>query len=116
MSRRCPPISFCCSPNQRESNLYSKVSAAGGNSKRCLQVLNIMVPLLRFYFHEEVRQAAVQSLPELLRSADLAAEKGVQGATKGNAKQILDFFWPQLLDAMAKARLFPSLIACTPSI
>ena len=61
-----------------------------------------MVPLLRFYFHEEVRQAAVQSLPELLRSANLAAENGLHGATKANVKQMLDFFWPQLLDAMAK--------------
>ena len=64
-----------------------------------------MVPLLRFYFHEEVRQAAVQSLPELLRSANLAAEKGLHGATKANVKQMLDFFWPQLLDAMAKVPL-----------
>lgn len=73
-----------------------------------LQVLNIMVPLLKFYFHEEVRQAAVQSLPELLRSADLAAQKGVPGASKAHVKQMLDFFWPQLMDAMAKVLLCPA--------
>ena len=72
-----------------------------------------MVPLLRFYFHEEVRQAAVQSLPELLRSANLAAEKGLHGATKANVKQMLDFFWPQLLDAMAKVPLPHPLLPST---
>ena len=41
-----------------------------------MQVTDIMVPLLKFWFHEEVRRAAVQTLPELLRSAVLAKEKG----------------------------------------
>jgi hypothetical protein len=41
-----------------------------------------MVPLLKFYFHEEVRRAAVAALPHLLRSAQAAAEKGVPGASK----------------------------------
>jgi hypothetical protein len=48
---------------------------------RC-QVTDLMVPLLKFYFHEEVRRAAVAALPHLLRSAQAAAEKGVPGASK----------------------------------
>ena len=45
-----------------------------------LQVTGIMLPLLKFYFQEEVRQAAVQCIPDLLRSAYLAAQKGMPGA------------------------------------
>ncbi|PWA48051.1 armadillo-type fold protein [Artemisia annua] len=40
------------------------------------QVAPILVPLLKFYFHEEVRKAAVSAMPQLLRSAKLAVEKG----------------------------------------
>jgi hypothetical protein len=41
-----------------------------------------MVPLLKFYFHEEVRRAATSALPQLLRATQAAAEKGVQGASQ----------------------------------
>ena len=68
------------------------------------QVTGIMLPLLKFYFHEEVRQAAVQAMPELLRSAYLAAEKGRPGADMGYVKRMLDFIWPPIMEAMAKAR------------
>ena len=86
----------------------------------CVQVTSIMVPLLKFYFHEEVRSAAMSILPELLRSASQAAEKGVQGANAQYVKQLLDFFWQPLMDAMAKVRpvrfnlfdVYGSLFAC----
>ncbi|KAL1364477.1 hypothetical protein AAHE18_03G220900 [Arachis hypogaea] len=39
------------------------------------QVAGTLVPLLKFYFYEEVRKAAVSAMPELLRSAKLAIEK-----------------------------------------
>ena len=71
---------------------------------RARQVTGIMLPLLKFYFHEEVRQAAVQAMPELLRSAFLAAEKGRPGADMGYVKRMLDFIWPPIMEAMAKAR------------
>lgn len=45
-------------------------------------VTHLMVPLLKFYFHEEVRRAAVSALPHLVRAAQAAAEKGVPGASK----------------------------------
>jgi hypothetical protein len=63
-----------------------------------------VVPLLRFYFHEEVRIGAVQMLCELLRSSQLAAEKGKEGASKGNVKQLLDYIWPALMEAISKVR------------
>lgn len=66
-----------------------------------VQVTAIMVPLLKFYFHEDVRIAAVQSLPELLRSATLAVEKG-SAPDASMPRQMLDFFWQPFLDAMHK--------------
>ncbi|XLR58283.1 hypothetical protein S83_008955 [Arachis hypogaea] len=35
------------------------------------QVAGTLVPLLKFYFYEEVRKAAVSAMPELLRSANI---------------------------------------------
>lgn len=67
-----------------------------------LQVTGIMLPLLKFYFHEEVRQAAVQSLPDLLRSAFLAAQKGLPGADVHYVRRMVDFIWTPLMEAMAK--------------
>lgn len=64
------------------------------------QVAGVMVPLLKFYFHEEVRSAAAQSLPELLRSAVLASEKGQ--AQSSSVKQLLDGLWQPLIDAIQK--------------
>ncbi|XP_020978302.1 uncharacterized protein LOC107637339 [Arachis ipaensis] len=37
-------------------------------------VAGTLVPLLKFYFHEEVRKAAISAMSELLRSAKLAIE------------------------------------------
>ncbi len=72
-----------------------------------------MLPLLKFYFHEEVRQAAVQSLPDLLRSAFLAAQKGLPGADVNYVRRMVDFIWAPLMEAMAKVgrlRLPPCLV------
>ncbi len=68
------------------------------------QVTHFMVPLLKFYFHEEVRQAAVQAMPELLRSASLAVAAG-RGPDTTFVKQMLDFIWTPLMEAMAKVPL-----------
>lgn len=59
-----------------------------------------MVPLLKFYFHEEVRQAAVQAMPELLRSASLAVAQGK--GHPGFVKEMLDYIWAPLMEAMQK--------------
>ena len=59
-----------------------------------------MVPLLKFYFHEEVRQAAVQAMPELLRAASLAVAQGK--GPESFVKQMLDYLWLPLMESMQK--------------
>lgn len=67
------------------------------------QVAPILVPLLKFYFHEEVRRAAVSAMPELLRSAKLAVEKGLsQGRNESYIKQLLDYILLALVEALHK--------------
>ncbi|KAD7478233.1 hypothetical protein R6Q59_007682 [Mikania micrantha] len=67
------------------------------------QVAPTLVPLLKFYFHEEVRKAAVSAMPELLRSAKLAVEKGQsQGRNESYVKQLSDYIVPALVDALHK--------------
>ncbi|XP_024975878.1 importin-5-like [Cynara cardunculus var. scolymus] len=67
------------------------------------QVAPTLVPLLKFYFHEEVRKAAVSAMPELLRSAKLAVEKGQsQGRNESYVKQLSDYIIPALVEALHK--------------
>ncbi|XP_021282305.1 importin-5-like [Herrania umbratica] len=67
------------------------------------QVATTLVPLLKFYFHEEVRKAAVSAMPELLRSAKLAIEKGQsQGRNETYVKQLTDYIIPALVEALHK--------------
>ncbi|KAM3310623.1 hypothetical protein ACQJBY_031360 [Aegilops geniculata] len=67
------------------------------------QVATTLVPLLKFYFHDEVRKAAVSAMPELLRSAKLAVEKGqAQGRDNSYVKQLSDYIVPALVEAMHK--------------
>ncbi|XP_044979842.1 importin-5-like [Hordeum vulgare subsp. vulgare] len=67
------------------------------------QVATTLVPLLKFYFHDEVRKAAVSAMPELLRSAKLAVEKGqAQGRDDSYLKQLSDYIVPALVEAMHK--------------
>ncbi|XP_065879258.1 uncharacterized protein [Euphorbia lathyris] len=67
------------------------------------QVAPTLVPLLKFYFHEEVRKAAVSAMPELLRSAKLAVEKGLaQGRNESYVKQLSDYIIPALVEALRK--------------
>nr|XP_043633893.1 importin-5-like [Erigeron canadensis] len=67
------------------------------------QVAPTLVPLLKFYFHEEVRKAAVSAMPELLRSAKLAVENGQsQGRNESYVKQLSDYIIPALIEALHK--------------
>ncbi|QHO38440.1 Importin [Arachis hypogaea] len=67
------------------------------------QVAETLVPLLKFYFHEEVRKAAVSSIPELLSSSKLAIEKGQsQGRDASYLKFLSDSIIPALVDALHK--------------
>ncbi|KAJ6974900.1 uncharacterized protein [Populus alba] len=67
------------------------------------QVATTLVPLLKFYFHEEVRKAAVSAMPELLGSAKLAVEKDQsQGHNESYVKQLSDYIVPALVEALHK--------------
>lgn len=67
------------------------------------QVAPTLVPLLKFYFHEDVRKAAVSAMPELLRSAKLAVERGLaQGHNETYVKQLSDYIIPALVEAIPK--------------
>lgn len=65
------------------------------------QVAEIMVPLLKFYFNEEIRIASAQTLSELLRSYVEGAGKGM-GPTEDSCRQLLGRMWPHLVDTLAK--------------
>ncbi|XP_015959843.1 uncharacterized protein LOC107483745 isoform X1 [Arachis duranensis] len=67
------------------------------------QVAGTLVPLLKFYFHEEVRKVAVSAMLELLHSAKLAIEKGQsQGWDASYLKFLSDSIIPVLVDALHK--------------
>jgi len=82
---------LCCYADELKDGFFPYVK----------QVADIMVPLLKFWLHEEVRRAAVQTLPELLRSAVMSVEKGTVGDASV-VKQLLDYFWPAMMDALGK--------------
>ncbi|CAI5949010.1 unnamed protein product, partial [Closterium sp. NIES-65] len=90
------------------------------------QVAQLMVPLLKFYFHEEVRKAAASVSPlrprassgplapsspsrSLLLDGKLAVEKGMAPAVTATAegekrylKQMVDFLVPPLVEVLTK--------------
>ncbi|CAL5437728.1 hypothetical protein CsSME_00047604 [Camellia sinensis var. sinensis] len=84
---------LCCYADELKEGFYPWID----------QVAPTLVPLLKFYFHEEVRKAAVSAMPELLRSAKLAVEKGIaQGRNGSYVKQLSDYIVPALVEALHK--------------
>ncbi|KZV20980.1 importin-5-like [Dorcoceras hygrometricum] len=84
---------LCCYADELKEGFYPWID----------QVATTLVPLLKFYFHEEVRKAAVSAMPELLRSAKLAVEKGLaQGRNELYVKQLSDYIIPALVEALHK--------------
>ncbi|XP_055814575.1 uncharacterized protein LOC129884270 isoform X2 [Solanum dulcamara] len=84
---------LCCYADELKEGFYPWID----------QVAPTLVPLLKFYFHEEVRKAAVSAMPELLRSAKLAVEKGIaQGRNETYVKQLSDYIVPALVEALHK--------------
>jgi hypothetical protein len=65
------------------------------------EVTQLMVPLLEFYLNEEVRGAAAQALPELLRSA-VEAAKAAGGPDEAFLRTMAAFVWPPLVAATSK--------------
>ncbi|XP_052196429.1 uncharacterized protein LOC127803875 [Diospyros lotus] len=92
---------LCCYADELKEGFYPWID----------QVAPILVPLLKFYFHEEVRKAAVSAMPELLVSAKLAVEKGLaQGRNESYIKQLSDYVVPALVEALQKE---PDIEICT---
>lgn len=84
---------LCCYADELKEGFYPWID----------QVAPTLVPLLKFYFHEEVRKAAVSAMPELLRSAKLAVEKALaQGRNESYIKQLSDYIIPALVEALHK--------------
>ncbi|KAD4384200.1 hypothetical protein E3N88_24368 [Mikania micrantha] len=85
---------LCCYADELKEGFYPWIDQV---------VAPTLVPLLKFYFHEEVRKAAVSAMPELLRSAKLAIEKGfAQGRNESYIKQLSDYIVPALVEALHK--------------
>ncbi len=80
---------LCCFAYELKEGFYPHVESVAG----------IMVPLLKFYFNEEVRIAAAQTLSELLKSYVEAANKGM-GPTRDACHKLTAFMWPHLVDAL----------------
>ncbi|WOL08869.1 importin-5 [Canna indica] len=84
---------LCCYADELKEGFYPWID----------QVAPTMVPLLKFYFHEEVRKAAVSAMPELLRSAKLAVEKGLaQGRDESYIKQLSHYIIPAMVEALQR--------------
>ena len=65
------------------------------------EIVQLFVPLLRFAFHEEVRSTVASGMPELLKAAKSAVEKGC-GKDAAWVKGMLDFMLGPLLEAIDK--------------
>ncbi|KAK4788129.1 hypothetical protein SAY86_019448 [Trapa natans] len=92
---------LCCYADELKEGFYPWID----------QVTPTLVPLLKFYFHEEVRKAAISAMPELLSSAKLAVEKGLaQDCNEGYIKQLSDYIIPALVEALPKE---PDTEICT---
>eukprot|EP00891_Asterochloris_glomerata_P002388 jgi/Astpho2/2388/Aster-05646 len=83
---------LCCYADELKEGFFPYVE----------EVTGLMVSLLTFYFHEDVRDAAVQALPELLTCAKAAADKGMANASPQYVKQMLDYIWDKLMEAMQR--------------
>eukprot|EP00268_Persea_americana_P012087 TRINITY_DN15073_c0_g1_i1.p1 TRINITY_DN15073_c0_g1~~TRINITY_DN15073_c0_g1_i1.p1 ORF type:complete len:510 (-),score=127.82 TRINITY_DN15073_c0_g1_i1:429-1799(-) len=84
---------LCCYAEELKEGFYPWID----------EVAPTLVPLLKFYFHEEVRKAAISAMPELLHSAKLAVEKGLaQGHDESYVKRMSDYIIPALVEALHK--------------
>ena len=79
---------LCCYADELKEGFWPYVESS----------LKILVPLLK-YFHEEVRKAAVSAMPELMRSAKLAMEKGMV-PDPTTTKKVLDFIIEPLIESV----------------
>ena len=65
------------------------------------EVVELFVPMLRFAFHEEVRSSVAEALPEILKAAVAAVNKGC-GKDMSWVKGIMDYCMGPLFEALRK--------------
>eukprot|EP00958_Prasinococcus_capsulatus_P007362 scaffold689_cov375-Prasinococcus_capsulatus_cf.AAC.24 len=83
----------------------------GGFAPWIDEVAKVMLPLLRFYFHEDIRRAAVTCLPDLINCAKLAIMEGKAASQDpGYIKQLTDFCFDPLVESVDDPE--PELIGC----
>ena len=82
---------LCCYVDELKEGFYDYIQPT----------VETMVPLLDFYFHEDVRKAAVASLPDILRAGKAAAEKG-KTTDQTYFANLVNFVVPPLVAALAK--------------
>ncbi|KAG5066102.1 hypothetical protein JHK86_009833 [Glycine max] len=84
---------LCCYVDELKEGFFPWIDQVGGT----------LVPLLKFYFHEEVRKIVLSAMPELLRYAKLAIEKGQShGRDVTSLKFLTDSLIPALVEALHK--------------
>lgn len=92
---------LCCCADELKEGFYPWIE----------QVASTLVPLLEFYFHEEIRKVAASAMPALLRSAKLAVEKRqAEGQDETYIKQLSDYIIPSLVEALHKE---PNIEICS---
>ena len=64
------------------------------------ETAKILVPLLKFFWHDGVRSAAITSMPHLLQSAKDYLSKSEPNNTVSYLRQLFNFMHPAFLEAM----------------
>ena len=65
------------------------------------EVAKILVPLVRFYYHDGVRSAAFTTMPHLLTSAkEYLSKNAASGADVAYVKNLFNFMYPNMLESM----------------
>jgi len=66
------------------------------------EVAKLLVPLMRFYYHDGVRSAATGTMPHLLTSASLYFKKNpaVSGADTAYIRNLFNFMYPTFLESL----------------
>jgi len=64
------------------------------------QVAKIMVPLLRFFYHHDVRAAAVTTMPSLLTCASEYMKKAGPGADMTYLQNMLHYIFTTMVEAI----------------
>jgi hypothetical protein len=81
------------------------------------EVAKLLVPLLKFYYHEGVRISAFNTLPYLLSSAQLYLQKhAATGADAAYVRNLFNYLFGPMLSALEEELDLEVLIGCLESL